>query len=414
MYHAAPTGAASVAPVSPARATLSACVIARDEEARLPACLASVAFCDEIVAVDGGSSDATVGIAERAGARVVHQHWLGFPAQRNVALDNARCDWVLEIDADERVSPELAREIQDFLADPPPGVDIGAFPIRHRYLGGRLGPSAKYPDYRHRLFRRGAYRHDTDRTVHEGIWPRGPVAAFSGELEHELAGSVGEALRDAWSYARSEAAQLAPPPGASAYLTGMFARPPAKLVYRLTAGGGWRDGWRGLLHVALAALSDALVWARALSRRRSGNAPGTASPSTHFSGAGPGARAGPPRVVAVAHGQARAEQAARWLERAAGAGLDVALITDVATAAATVRTLQLPGLGPFRLVRAVDAEHQLRPIDALVPAGRSERLRLLLVPGSLRGVGGIGLGTDPRTIVEAVQDGRQPKAQPLG
>jgi hypothetical protein len=244
--------------------------------------------------------------------------------------------------------------------------------------------------------------------VHEGIWPRGPVAAFSGELEHELAGSFGEALRDVWSYARREAAQLSPPPGARPYLIGMFARPPAKLAYRLTAGGGWRDGWRGVVHLMLAALSDALVWALALRRR--GSAPGDAGPVAHFSGAGPGTRAGPPRVVAVAHGRARAEQAARWLERAAGAGLDIALITDAATAAVGVRTLEVPGLGPFRLARAVDAEHQLRPIDALVPAGRSERMRLLLVPGSLRGVRGIGLGTDPRTIVEAVQDGRRPRA----
>jgi Glycosyl transferase family 2 len=412
IYHAVPSGAASVAPVNRARATLSACVIARDEEARLPACLASIAFCDEIVVVDGGSTDATAGIAERAGARVVHQPWLGFPAQRNVALDNARCDWVLEIDADERMSPELAREIQDFLADPPPDIDIGAFPIRQRYLGGRLGASAKYPDYRHRLFRRGAYRHDPDRTVHEGIWPHGPVAAFSGELEHELAGSFGEALRDVWTYARRETAQLTPPPGARPYLTGMFARPPAKVAYRLTAGGGWRDGWRGVVHVTLAALSDALVWARALRLR--GPAVGEAIRVAHFSGAGPGTRAGPPRVVAVARGPARTAQAARWLERAAGAGLDVTLITDAATAAHTVRTLEVPGLGPFRLVRAVDAEHQLRPIDALVPAGRSERRRLLFVPASLRGTAEITLGADARTIVEAVQDGRRSGGRSLG
>lgn len=417
IYHAGPTGAASVAWVSPARASLSACVIAMDEEARLPACLASIAFCDEIVVVDGGSRDATVEIAERAGARVLHQDWLGFAAQRNVALDNATCDWVLEIDADERVSPELAREIQDFLADPPPDVDIGAFPRRHRYLGGRLGPSAKYPDYRHRLFRRGAYRHDTNRTVHEGIWPRGPVAEFYGELEHELAGSLREAWRDLWSYARAESEQLSPPGGVRTYLTGIFVRPPAKLAYRLTVGGGWRDGWRGALHVTLAALSDALVWGRALSRRGAAGGPaGSTSPGAHFSGAGPEERVGPPRVVAVAHGPARAERASRWLEGAAEAGLDVALITDSARAidSDTPRTRKLPGLGPFRLARAVDAEHQLRPIDALVPAGKSERLRLLLVPGSLRGVGDISLGADPRTIVEAVQGGRRGGQRSLG
>lgn len=417
IYHASPTGAGNVARVSPARASLSACVIAMDEEARLPACLASIAFCDEIVVVDGGSRDATVEIAERAGARVVHQDWLGFAAQRNVALDNATCDWVLEIDADERVSPQLAREIQDFLAAPPTGVDIGAFPRRHRYLGGRLGPSAKYPDYRHRLFRRGAYRHDTNRTVHEGIWPRGPVAEFYGELEHELAGSLREAWRDVWSYARAEAEQLSPPRGVRTYLTGMFVRPPAKLAYRLTVEGGWRDGWRGALHVTFAALSDVLVWAHALSRRRSTGGPaGASSPGAHFSGAAPEARTGPPRVVAVAHGPTRAERAARWLEEAARAGLDVALITDAARAldSDTPRTRRLSGLGPFRLARAVDAEHQLRPIDALVPAGRSERLRLLLVPGPLRGAGRIGLGADPRTIVEAVQGGRRSGGGSLG
>jgi glycosyl transferase family 2 len=416
IYHAATTGAASFAPVSPARATLSACVIAMDEEARLPACLESIAFCDEIVVVDGGSRDTTIEIAERAGARVVRQDWLGFAGQRNVALDNATCDWVLEIDADERVSPELAVEIQMFLENPPAGVDIGAFPRRHRFLGGELGTSAKYPDYRHRLFRRGAYRHDLDRTVHEGIWPRGPVVAFSGDLEHELAGSLGEAWRDFWSYSRAEAAQLSPPRTVWPYLAGMFVRPPVKFAYRLMAGGGWRDGWRGTIHLALAAVSDALVWARALSRRGAAvSAAVPVTPGAHFSGAGAGARSGPPRVVAVAHGAARAEKAARWLERVAGAGLDVALIAD--TAAVTddkLRTLEVPGLGPFRLARAVDAEHQLRPIDALVPAGRSERLRLLLVPGSLRGVSGIGLGADPRTIVEAVQDARRPRAQALG
>ena len=188
--------------------------------------------------VDGCSQDSTVDIATGAGAIVIRQPWLGFAAQRNVALDNANGDWVLEVDADERVSPELAREIERFLESPPAGIDIGGLPIRHRYLGKRLGPSAKYPDYRHRLFRRGAYRHDTGRVVHEGLWPRGPAAVFEDDLQHELAGSLGEALRDAWSYASGEAAQLDPQSGAVAYMTGALVRPPAKFLYRLTVGGG--------------------------------------------------------------------------------------------------------------------------------------------------------------------------------
>jgi hypothetical protein len=403
IYQAAAAGAASFAPVAPRRATISACVIASDEEARLPACLASVAFCDEIVVVDGGSSDATVQIAEGAGARVVHQPWLGFAAQRNVALDNASGDWVLEIDADERVSPALRREIERFLDDPRADADIGGVPIRHRYLGGVLGPAARYPDYRHRLFRRGAYRHDTGRTVHEGIWPGGPVVAFSGDLEHELAGSLGEAVRDAWSYARAEAAQLVPPSGAGPYLVGTFARPPAKLLYRLTAGGGWRDGWRGVVHVSLASLSDALVWARALTRRGGGDSPAQAG---HFSEP---RRAGPPHVVAVARGAERAARAARWLERAAAGGMDAALVTDAPPPASPVRARTVVRLGPFALGRAVEAEHQLRPIDAVVPAGMGERLLLWLVPRSLRGVPGFDLDSDPRIVANAVEVALRPQ-----
>ena len=95
-----------------ARASITACIIARDEAERLPACLASVAFCDEVVVVDSGSVDRTVQIARDAGAHVVEQPWLGFAAQRNVALDHAHGDWVIEVDADERVSPELRAEIE--------------------------------------------------------------------------------------------------------------------------------------------------------------------------------------------------------------------------------------------------------------------------------------------------------------
>lgn len=384
--------------MSAGRETLSACIIARDEESRLPACLASVAFCDEIVVVDGGSRDATVALAQAAGAEVVEQAWLGFAAQRNVALDHATSDWVLEIDADERVSPQLRDEIQRFLAAPPAGVDIGGLPIRQRFLGAPLGPSAKYPDYRHRFLRRGVYRHDERRTVHEGLWPRGPVQPFSGDLEHVLAGSIGEALRDSWAYARAESAQLQPPAGARAYAEGMLVRPPAKLAYRLLVGGGWRDGWRGLLRIALEALSDALVWARALGRRV-GTAP-TPSPVGHFSGI---ERAGPARLVGVAGGDAAAERLSGWLRSAAGGGADVVLVTDRPDPASGLRAHPLPRLGPLLLARALEAEHQLRPIDALVAATPVEGRRMSLVPEALHGLGMVSPEEEPEALMRRVE-----------
>jgi glycosyltransferase involved in cell wall biosynthesis len=124
---------------------ISACLIVQDEQERIAAALESVAFCDETFVVDGGSSDATVEIARAAGARVIENPWPGFAAQRNVALDAARSEWVLEIDADERVSPELWASIQSLLSQPPAGAAMAVCALRNRFLGGLLGPSAKYP-----------------------------------------------------------------------------------------------------------------------------------------------------------------------------------------------------------------------------------------------------------------------------
>ena len=180
----------------------------------------------------------------------------------------------------------------------------------------------------------------------------------------------------------------------------MLLRPPIKFLYRLTVGGGWRDGWRGVLYLALGAGSDALVWGLAVSRYRPGRDP---SSTGHFSAAGAAERGGPARVVAVARGPVRTAQAARWLDDAATNGLDVALITDTLPATRSTRTRLLPALGPFQLARAVDAEHSLRPIDVLIAAGSNERLRLCLVPRALRGVAVASLDSDPDALATAVE-----------
>lgn len=356
--------------------TLTACVIVRDEERRLPECLESLAFCDEVVVVDSGSRDRTREIAAAAGARVYENPWRGFAVQRNFALDHASGEWVLEIDADERVSAELAREVRELLDDPPAGVRMAALPMRDVFLGAGLGPSARYPRYRHRLFCRGAFRHDESRTVHEGLWPDGTTAALEGELLHLLASSLAEALRDAVAYARLEAAQR-PRPTARGALLGALFRPLAKLAYRLLLYGGWRDGWRGAVRIWLDCLTDSLATLYSIG---SGAAPDSA---VRHGDEAP--RIGPPRLVGVAIGADRASDLARWLAQAAAAGADVALIATEAADGRGVRCRRLDGRGPGALARALDAEDQIRPIDILVLAGRRERLLLRAVPRSLRG-----------------------------
>lgn len=355
--------------------TITACVIAQDEEERLPGCLASLEFCDQVVVVDSGSRDRTRELAAAAGAVVVENPWPGFAAQRNVALDHAAGDWVLEIDADEQVSAELAAELRDFLAAPPPEVTMGAIPMRDVFLGKALGPSIRYPRYRHRLFRRGAFRHDEGRSVHEGLWPDGPVQPFAGELRHLLAASWGEALADARAYARLEVAQ-GRRPGAAEAVTGIVVRPLAKLAYRLFLYGGWRDGGRGFVRIALECGGDSLATVHRL-RHSSGEG------ESGFGLEPP--RLGPVRIVGVACSRRGAARVAAWLEEAAREGADVSLVGTAPPAGSAVPHRPLDRLGPGRLVRALDAENQLRPVDALLPAGGRERRALRVSPAALRG-----------------------------
>jgi hypothetical protein len=351
------------------------------------------------VVVDGGSRDATVAIARAAGARVVEHPWAGFAAQRNVALDQATSDWILEVDADERVGPALAAELVAFLADPPTGYDLGAVPRRNRFLGRVLGPSARYPEYMYRVFRRGTHRHDEARQVHEGVSAHGPVWPFTGDLVHELAGSWREALADRWRYARLEAAQLPARPSPGALVAGMVVRPPVKLLYRLTLRGGWRDGAAGCLHIALECLSDALVWVLALRRR---GAPSSArhAPVGHF--APPPEREGAVRLVGLSSGARATDALATWLDRARALGADVALVTDERGDGTPRR--RVGPMRPVSVLRALEAEEQLRPIDAVVLSGRRAAVLHRLLPPMLRGAAPpVTVRTTPAEAVRATE-----------
>lgn len=359
--------------MSDARHTISACLIVLDEERNLPRALASVAWCDEVVVVDSGSRDATRDLARRAGAVVVENPWPGFGAQRNVAADHATGDWVLEVDADETISPELASEIQAFLSTEGPrdAVDVLALPMRHRFLGAELGISAQYPNYRTRMFRRGAIRHDEARTVHEGLKPRDATLALHGDMVHVLAESWREALGDVWRYTRLEADQFHPRVTLRSAAVGVAGRPAAKALYRLVVDGAWRDGWRGLAKVTLDAGSDAVVWGRVLQRRED---PEPAIGDTHFGEVMPAA--GPVRIVALATTATGAQRTATWLEAAiaAGAGTDAELVTPVAGApTGSFFSRPTPTGGPLSFARALLGAAQVRGIDAILLADAGAR-----------------------------------------
>ncbi len=188
----------------PPRATLSAILIAKNEAADLPDCLASLAFCDEIVVVENGSTDATRAICEAAGARViVTDDWPGFGPQKQRALDAATCEWVLSIDADERVPADLAETIRR-------AVDTGVadgwrLNRRSTFLGKFLLHGGWYPDRILRLARRSRARFTSD-VVHERLEVDGAVADLPGDLLHHSYRSIDEVLDKGRRYAMASAA----------------------------------------------------------------------------------------------------------------------------------------------------------------------------------------------------------------
>ena len=132
---------------------LSAIVITKNEAANIGECLDSLAFCDELIVVDCGSTDATMEIARAKGARVEFHEWRGFGPQKNYALSLATKPWVLNLDADERVTAELAAAIKEAIAED--SADGWEFPRLSNFCGRQIYHSGWYPDYVLRLFRRG-------------------------------------------------------------------------------------------------------------------------------------------------------------------------------------------------------------------------------------------------------------------
>jgi tRNA A-37 threonylcarbamoyl transferase component Bud32 len=173
---------------------LSCIVVCQDEEAQIAGCLESVAWCDRIIVVDGGSTDRTVEIARRFTPDVIAHPWPGYRAQKQFALEQAPTEWVLNVDADERVTPELAREIRESLAKVPATVAGFAIPRVVPYLGRWWYRGGWYPRPVVRLVRRSATRWGGV-DPHERAEVRGPVRALEHPLVHYSYASVSDHLR---------------------------------------------------------------------------------------------------------------------------------------------------------------------------------------------------------------------------
>lgn len=204
---------------------LSVFIITRDEAANIAACLESVSWADEIVVLDSGSTDETVAICRRYNAKVtVSPDWPGFGPQKNRALDLCTGDWLLSLDADERVPPELREEIERVLATP--DVDAYEMPRLSSYLGRPMRHGGWWPDYVTRLLRRGAARFNEAR-VHEALIVTGRTGRLRNHLVHHSFRSVEQVVAKMDAYSSAAAAGMAERGRsaglASAVLHGFFA-----------------------------------------------------------------------------------------------------------------------------------------------------------------------------------------------
>ncbi|OFV93522.1 MAG: hypothetical protein A3F68_06325 [Acidobacteria bacterium RIFCSPLOWO2_12_FULL_54_10] len=224
---------------------ISAVIITHNEEKRIGMALETRSIADEILVVDSGSTDGTRGIVERYGARFIHHDWQGYAKQKNFAASQAKYDWILSLDADEALSPELASEIQQIKINGT-GDAVGfLMPRLARYQGRWIRHSGWYPDCKLRLYdrRRGSW---TGNYVHEQVTVDGPVQMLKGDLLHITCDSLEEHLRTLDRYT-SLAAQESCDSGKRSVLPMLLAGPPWKFFETYILRRGFADGFPGFV-----------------------------------------------------------------------------------------------------------------------------------------------------------------------
>jgi glycosyltransferase involved in cell wall biosynthesis len=241
---------------------LSVTVITLNEARHIESCLASVVWADERLVVDCGSTDNTVDLARAAGARVLVREWPGYAAQKNFAAGEVQHDWILSVDADERITPELAAEIRALLrADPP---DAGyRIPRMTWHLGRWIRGTDWYPDPQLRLYDRRRAKWQA-RRVHESVSADGPVGRLSQPMQHYAYRNISHHVETMNRYTTLAAEEMAAA-GRSAGTFELVVHPAAAFIRNYVLKRGFRDGMAGLIVSTMNAfyvfLKFAKLWA---------------------------------------------------------------------------------------------------------------------------------------------------------
>jgi glycosyltransferase involved in cell wall biosynthesis len=240
---------------------LTVTVITRNEAAHIDACLASVAWAPDVLVVDCGSTDGTPDRARARGARVIERDWPGYAAQKNFAAAQAAHDWILSVDADERVTPALASEIQAVLTREPTAAGYRV-PRVTWHLGRWIRTTDWYPDYQLRLYdrRRGEWQ---SRLVHESVRVEGAPGQLRHELQHFAYRDIAHHLETMNRYTTLAADQMFAE-GRRATVLDLALHPPAAFLRNYLLKRGFADGTVGFIISAMNAhyvfLKFAKLW----------------------------------------------------------------------------------------------------------------------------------------------------------
>jgi glycosyltransferase involved in cell wall biosynthesis len=223
---------------------ISVAIITLNEEGNIRDCLESVKWADEIVVVDNGSTDGTLQVCQEYRARVYQECWKGFSAQKNSAIEKTTNEWVLSLDADERIGPELRREIQKTLQEDPP-VDGFWIARKNYFLGRWVRYCGWYPDRNLRLFRKSRGRF-TERAVHERVEVQGKTANLNHPLVHETYRSLSDFLIRSDRYSTLAAGEMWRQ-GRKCRWVDLFFRPPLTFLQMYLLRAGFLEGYWGFL-----------------------------------------------------------------------------------------------------------------------------------------------------------------------
>lgn len=232
------------------RELVSAFVITFNEELHIRACLESLLFCDEIIVIDSFSTDKTVEIAESMGAQVIQREWPGYRKQKAFGLSQVSSKWVINLDADERISPELRKSILEVLKtekSSPSGDDLAGYSINRvvYHLGRWWRSGGWYPEYRLRFFKKESVEWG-GRDPHEKPIPKGKVDRLQGELHHYTYKSLEDQFQRLSKFA-TVAAEEAFSEGKRVGFLGILLKPLVRMFKFYFIKLGFREGTAGLV-----------------------------------------------------------------------------------------------------------------------------------------------------------------------